>query len=302
MVRSNSTFRLDVGALPTLRLLDIGDGADDHKSLPDLSLGLFKDEPSSDIDLDDDGDVDVDTGDLARAAQNPVADLISLPFQNNLNTDVGALNNEQNVMNIQPVIPISLNDDWNLITRTIVPLIYQPRMFPGDDTDFGLGDIQFTAFLSPVEPVNGWILGAGPAIRAPTATDERLGARKWALGPSVVALRIEGPWVVGALIQNVWSVAGSGDNNVNEFLLQPFVNYNMADGWYLTSSPIIIANWEADSSDDRWILPVGGGFGKIFRLGDQPMNAQIQAFYNVETPDFGPEWTIRFQLQLLFPR
>ncbi len=306
-------FRLDTSMRPSPRQFDRRYDTGEHESSPDFSLGMFQDEPltfddadvlltepKNQIDYDGDGDVDAD--DLARAAQNPIANMISLPFQNNYNIDVGALNNNQNVLNIQPVIPISLNDDWNLITRTIIPVVYQPSLFQGDDHDFGVGDIQFTAFFSPVKPVNGWIVGAGPAIRAPTAMDSRLGARKWALGPSAVALRMQGPWVFGALIQNVWSVAGSGDNNVNELLIQPFVNYNMEDGWYLISAPIITANWEADNSSDRWLLPLGGGVGKIFRIGDQAMNTSIQAYYNVETPGFGPEWTIRFQLQWLFPR
>ncbi len=251
------------------------------------------------IDYDHDGVVD--KADLARAAQNPVASMISLPLQNNLNFNVGALNHEQNVLNIQPVIPFDLNEDWNLITRTIVPVVYQPSLFPGDDHDFGISDIQFTGFFSPKKPVGGWILGAGPVFQFPTATDERLGPRKWTVGPSAIALRMDGPWVYGALAQNVWSIAGSGDNDVNAMLIQPFVNYNMADGWYLVSAPIITANWEADS-DNRWTVPVGGGIGKIFHLGDQPMNFSVQGFYNVETPDFGPDWTLRIQLQFLFPR
>ena len=170
---------------------------------PDIvRLGAFQDDDPGEPgvvyqkSIDYDGDGDTDEGDLARAAQNPIADLISLPFQNNTNIDVGQLNNEQNVLNIQPVIPFSLNEDWNLITRTIIPVVYQPSFFPGDDHDFGLGDIQISAFLSPKKTVGGWLLGGGPAIRAPTATDERLGARKWAIGPSAVVLRIEGPWVV----------------------------------------------------------------------------------------------------------
>ena len=264
----------------------------------DFRLGERQDDESP-IDFDEDGDVD--EGDLARAAQNPVADLISLPFQNNLNTDVGQFNNAQNVLNIQPVIPFNLNEDWNLITRTIFPLVYQPSLFPGDDYDFGLGDVQFSAFFAPVEPVNGWILGAGPTVRLPTATNRRLGPRKWAAGPSVVALRMEGPWVFGGLVQNVWSLAGSGDRNFSEFLIQPFVNYNLSDGWYLTSSPIITANWYADS-DNQWTVPVGGGVGKILQTGAQPMNLSVQGYYNVETPTNGPEWTIRIQLQLLFPK
>ncbi|MHC5048913.1 MAG: neuromedin U [Planctomycetota bacterium] len=221
---------------------------------------------------------DVDEGDLARAAQNPIADLISLPFQNNTNIDFGNLNYEQNVLNIQPVIPINLNEDWNLVTRTIVPLIYQPAAFSGDDHDFGLGDIQFTPFFVPTRTFGGWMLGAGPVMRAPTATDERLGARKWALGPSAVAI-------------------------LSEFLWQPFINYNIPEGkgWYLTTSPIITANWMADS-DDTWTIPLGGGVGRVFNIGKQPVNVSLQGFYNVEKPSVVGDWTIRFQFQFLFPR
>ena len=121
-------------------------------------------------------------------------------------------------------------------------------------------------------------------------------------GPAAVALAQPGPWVVGSLVRQLWSFAGDGDRqDVSQLLIQPFVNYNMADGWYLVSAPIITANWEADS-DDTWTVPVGGGFGQIFRIGDQPLNAQVQGFYNVEHPQFGPEWIMRFQLQFLFPK
>jgi len=263
--------------------------------------GQEKIEPAAEDPIDNGNNGDTGATDLARATQNPLSDLISLPFQNNINFNVGALNHAQNVLNIQPVIPIGLNDDWNLITRTIVPVIYQPALFPGDDDNFGIGDIQFTGFLSPKKPVGGWILGAGPVFQFPTATDASLGARKWTIGPSVVGLRIDGPWVYGALVQNVWSVAGSGASNVNAMLIQPFINYNMDDGWYLVSVPIITADWEADS-DNRWLVPVGGGIGKIMRFGNQPVNVSLQAYYNAVTPDFGPDWTLRIQIQLLFPK
>jgi hypothetical protein len=117
----------------------------------------------------------------------------------------------------------------------------------------------------------------------------------------VVALRMMGPWVVGGLVQNVWSFAGSGDSSVNTFLLQPFINYNLQDGWYLSAAPIITADWTADSSE-RWTVPVGGGLGRVFVAGSQPMNLQVQAFYNVEKPEFGADWSLRIQLQLLFPK
>ncbi len=201
-------------------------------------------------------------------------------------------------MNIQPVWPFDLNDDWNLITRTIVPVISQPASTPAQDREFGLGDTVFTAFLSPKDS-GEWIWGVGPALLLPTSTDDRLGAGEWGAGPSAVVLTIRGPWVVGSLFSNVWSF--TGDEQVNLFTWQYFVNYNLDDGWYLTSAPVITANWEANS-DDTWTVPFGGGFGKIFRIGTQPINAQASAYYNVEKPDFGADWQLRLQVQLLFPK
>lgn len=254
-----------------------------------------------------DGDGIIEPGEnpeeeMAKAAQNPVADLISLPFQNNTNFGFGPDDDIQNVLNIQPVIPFHLSENWNLITRTIVPLINQPEVVQGTGDEFGLGDINFTAFFSPKNPTKGIIWGAGPIFAFPTATDEKLGSEKWSLGPSAVALTIQGPWLFGALINNVWSFAGDDDrDDVNAMLVQPFVNYNLPNGWYLVSSPIITANWEA-ASGNTWLVPLGGGVGKIFRIGNQPVNAQIQAFYNVEKPALVGDWTLRFQLQFLFPK
>jgi hypothetical protein len=128
-----------------------------------------------------------------------------------------------------------------------------------------------------------------------------LGSDKWGAGPSVVILTMPGQWVIGSLLSNVWSFAGSGDQDINLFTWQYFVNYNLPGGWYLPSSPIITANWEADS-DNRWTIPFGGGVGKIFKIGKQSMNALVQAFYNVKRPDFGSDWTLRLQLQFLFPK
>jgi hypothetical protein len=238
---------------------------------------------------------------LAKAAQNPVASMISLPFQNNTNFNFGPEEKTQNILNIQPVWPFSLSEDWNLITRTIFPVISQPALFPGDDRENGLGDTTFTAFLSPAEP-GKWIWGAGPVFLLPTANDDKLGTDKWGAGPSAVVLTIRGPWLYGALVNHLWSFAGDSDrDDVNQTLIQPFLNYNLPGGWYLVSSPIITANWEADS-DNTWTVPLGGGVGKIFRIGGQPMNAQVQGFYNVEKPDFGADWTLRLQLQFLFPK
>lgn len=241
-----------------------------------------------------------DDSDLAKQTQNPIADLISLPLQNNTNFKFGPEEKTQNILNIQPVIPVHLNEKWNMITRTIVPLVWQPALVPGEDRTFGLGDTTFTAFFSPKD--SGKMLwGVGPVLLIPTATDDALGSKKWGLGPSVVFLTMPGKWVIGSLFSNVWSFAGSGDQDINLFTWQYFINYNLPKGWYLVSAPIITANWEAESGD-RWTVPFGGGFGKIFRIGKQPMNAQLQAFYNVEKPAYGADWQLRIQLQFLFPK
>ena len=240
---------------------------------------------------------------LAKKTQNPVADLISVPLQSNFNFNTGIKDETVYVLNVQPVIPIKLNHEWNLITRTIVPVINQPSLFPGPNSisgsAWGLGDINLSLFLSPAKP-GAIIWGVGPTFTLPTATDWRLGSGKFSLGPTAVALTIQGPWVVGALINNQWSVAGWGDKDVNQMLLQPFVNYNLADGWYLTSGPIVTADWEARSSD-RWTVPIGGGVGKLFKLGPLPINTSLQAYYNVEKPRYASEWQLRFQVQFLLP-
>jgi len=240
---------------------------------------------------------------LAKLAQNPVANLISVPFQNNTNFNVGPQKKTQNVLNIQPVIPITVNKDWNVITRTIVPVISQPAFTPNQDRENGIGDTVFTAFLSPAN-ADGLIWGVGPVVQVPTNSNDRLGNDRWGLGPSAVALRLEkgSPWVYGALVNNIWSVSSSSkDPSYNNFLLQPFLNYNFAGGFYLTTAPIITADWKADS-DQRWTVPLGGGIGKIFHFGRLPVNMQLSAYGNVVTPDNGADWQVRFQVQFMFPK
>ncbi len=239
---------------------------------------------------------------LRRAAQNPMANLISFPIQNNTNFDYGPLEKTQNITNIQPVVPFQFNEDWLLISRTIAPLVYQPEFLDGQGSDYGLGDINLSLFVGPSKP-GSLIWGMGPVFMFPTATDDRLGTDKWGVGPAAVGLTMRGPWVFGLLAQNIWSFAGDSDrDDVNQSLLQYFVNYNLPNGWYLSSSPIITANWKADS-DNTWTIPFGGGVGRLFRIGKLPVNMSIQAFYNVEEPDnLGPDWTLRFQVQALFPK
>ena len=240
---------------------------------------------------------------LAKLAQNPIGNLVSVPFQNNTNFNYGPLEKTQDVLNIQPVYPIHVNDDWNVITRTIIPLLWQPALYPGQGSTFGLSDIQFSAFLSPANP-QGLIWGVGAIAQLPTNTDDVLGNDRWGLGPTAVVLKLEkgNPWVYGVLVNNIWSVTHSnGSPPINQMLVQPFLNYNFAGGTYLTSSPIITANWQADSGD-TWTIPLGGGAGHIFHLGKLPVNTQLAGYYNVETPKYGPDWQLRFQVQFMFPK
>ncbi|MGE5777793.1 MAG: neuromedin U [Hyphomicrobiales bacterium] len=251
-----------------------------------------------------------DTAALAKAAQNPIANMISLPFQNNTFFGVGPDEKTANVLNIQPVYPTSIGD-WNIITRTIVPLIYVPDLTAGlpelpsqdrEKSEFGLGDINFSAYLSPATS-GELIWGIGPSITLDSATSRELGSGKYSAGPAAVVVWTPKPWVVGTLVRQLWSFAGDTDRkSVSQLLIQPFVNYNFGEGWYAVSAPIMTANWQAKRSADTWLVPLGGGFGKIFRIGSQPMNVNVQGFRMVESPKYGPDWEARFQLQFLFPK
>jgi hypothetical protein len=238
---------------------------------------------------------------LAKETQNPVSDLISVPFESNFNFGVGPNDDLQYILYVQPVVPFRLSEDWNLITRTIIPLIDQPELGPGVGDVFGLGDIQLSQFLSPAKS-GALIWGIGPIFQFPTATDDALGSDKWSAGPTAAALTIRGPWVAGALVNHLWSFAGDDDRaDVNQTLIQPIVNYNLPGGWFLTSVPYITANWETDG-DDRWTVPIGIGVGKVHRFGTQPVSLQLTPYYNVVRPDDAAEWTLRFRINLLFPK
>ncbi len=237
--------------------------------------------------------------DLARAAQNPIASLISVPFQNNTTFGVGDYDRTGNILNIQPVIPTSLGEDWVLINRTIIPVAYRPELAPGVDSAFGIGDITYQGFVSPKKS-GSFTWGVGPALVVPTATNDGLGTGKWSIGPSVVGLVSTGPIVTGALMSNVWSFAGDGNrDNVSLLTFQPFFNYNFEKGWYATTSPIVTANWLG--TGEKWTVPLGGGFGRVFKIGTQPVNVSLQAYWNVISPEGAGDWTLRSQFTLLFP-
>ena len=240
--------------------------------------------------------------DLAKKTQNPVADLISVPFQFNTFFETGPRGKTQNTLLIQPVLPFSLNDDWNFIARPIIPFAEQPPLTATQHRNHGLGNIQFQGFFSPKEKVGDWIMGFGPYLEFPTNSgpDGRFGSDNWSAGPAFVALQMKGPWVYGSLISHLWSYHGD-DPEVNITAIQPFVNYNLKDGWYLSSAPVITSNWSADSSQ-QWTIPIGGGIGRVFKIGKQPVNASIRAYHNLQSPRTGSDWQLQFQIQFLFPK
>ena len=246
-------------------------------------------------------------GDLRSAVQNPISSLISLPFK--FTFDYGAPNGEASFLNIQPVVPITVGD-WNLVNRAIIPLIDSPGEVAGTpgipnpiegDGSTGLGDINYSLFFSPVKYEKA-IWGIGPSISIPTATSDQLGSEKWSAGPTAVVL-FQPKWgTFGMLGRHLWSFAGESDrDNVNQSLFEPFINYNLPKGWYLISDIIIIANWEADSNN-TWTVPLGGGVGKLFKIGNQAINARTEAYYNVEKPNNAPDWQWGFTIQFLFPK
>ena len=250
-------------------------------------------------------------GDLRAATQNPISSMYSLPFK--FTFDNGATNGDANVLNIQPVLPVTVGD-WNLVNRIIAPVADAPGGVPGlpdnpgvgETTEsgraFGLGDINYSLFFNPLETKGRLIWGIGGSITAPTATDDRLGSGKWSAGPTAVGL-VQPKWgTYGMLVRHLWSFAGDSDRrSVNQSLIEPFVNYNLEGGWYLLSDSVITVDWKINSGD-KVTLPLGGGIGRIFKVGNQPMNMRVEAYYNVVHPDAGPNWTIGGTIQFLFPK
>jgi hypothetical protein len=233
---------------------------------------------------------------LAQEAANPIADLISLPLQLNNDFGLGEYDRVRNVLNVQPVIPLM---GGKIVTRTIIPFVWLPDTGSESGTyASGLGDMTFTAFYVPSGGDLMW--GVGPVLEFPTGGSKR-GSEKWSAGVSGVMLKTAGPWTLGALANNVWSVAGDDERaSVNRGILQYFIVRQLGNGWYVNSAPIITANWEAES-DQRFVVPFGAGGGKLMFLGKLPVNVQSQVYFNAVKPDIGPDWQLRVQVQLLFP-
>jgi hypothetical protein len=224
-----------------------------------------------------------DSAALAQQLANPIASLISVPFQGNYNGRIGPANDgEQYFVNLQPVIPFSLSPDWNLISRTILPIISQGDIFPGAGSQFGLGNTTQSFFFSPNKVVNGFIWGAGPVVYLPTATDDLLGPDKWGAGPTAVGLWQGDGWTIGMLANHIWSFAG--DNNVadvNATFLQPFISYTTKDAWTFTLDTESTYNWETD----QWSLPFNGVVAKLVHFGKRPVSLFAGVRYWALSPE-----------------
>jgi hypothetical protein len=203
-------------------------------------------------------------------------------------------------VNVQPVIPITLSEDWLLVSRTVVPFINQPK--PIDDTTFGIGDINPQFFFVPTTSNSELTIGFGPTIVLPTASATVTGSGKWGFGPTGVIFWTRGKIVAGTLASHTWSIAGDPNRRrIDVTFIQPFFNYNLPKGWFLVTAPFITADW-ANRDRDQWTVPIGGGVGRIFTVAKQPVNLSAQAYYNLVRPDEGSDWSLRLALTLLFPK
>lgn len=246
---------------------------------------------------------ETDAENLARQLSNPVASLISVPMQSNYDCGIGpAEDGCRFTLNLQPVVPFSIAEDWNLVSRTIMPIVYQDDIFPGAGDQLGLGDTVQSLFFSPKAPSSfgGLLWGAGPVLLIPTATDSLLGSEKFGIGPTAVVLKQSGRWTYGVLGNHIWSVAGDDDRaDVSATFLQPFVTYTTPDAWTFSLNTESTYNWKTED----WAAPVNLGVSKLVRLGRQPASIGGAVRYWAESARNGPEgFGARFTITLLFPK
>ena len=254
---------------------------------------------SSPLAQDTAGDDKAAAAELAKKLQNPVASLIQVPIQNNWDFGIGSANAIRYTANVQPVVPFSLNEDWNLITRTIVPVIYAEGTTNGAGSKFGLGDVVQSFFLSPKAPTSGgWIWGAGPVFAWPTATDSALGSEKWGAGPTAVFLRQDSGWTYGVLANHIWSYAGWGDQDVSATFLQPFLTYTTRKFTTFGINTESTYDWE----NHQWTVPLNLSVSQLLKVSKQPIGLAIGFKYYADGPSGGPDWGLRFTVSFLFPK
>lgn len=243
--------------------------------------------------------------DLAKALSNPLAALVSVPLQFNWENGVGPDESLRMVLNIQPVVPFKLNDQWNLIGRLILPIVSQPALIEGGSSNFGTSDILLSTFVSPSQP-KGAVWGVGPVVGLPTTTNPFLGSGKWSVGPTAVALKQAGAWTYGALVNHLWSYASVSRSardraGVNQTFLQPFLSYSTAGGVTVGLNAEASANWEA-SEGNVWTIPINLVVAKMSSFGPFPFQIGGGVAVYAASPDGGPTWRLRTQFVLLLPR
>ncbi len=239
------------------------------------------------------------SAELAKKLQNPIANLISVPFQYNADFGIGTKNATKSTLNIQPVIPFTLNEDWNLITRTILPVIYRDSTVPGQNYAFGLGDTVQSFFFSPKEPTNGIVWGIGPVFLWPTATDDSLGSGKWGAGPTAVVLKQDSGWTYGMLANQIWSYAGPKSRQpVNATFLQPFISYTFPTYTTLGINTESTYDW----TNHQWTVPINLTVTQLVKIDRLPVSFTLGGRYYADGPSGGPEWGLRFVVTFLFPK
>jgi hypothetical protein len=242
-----------------------------------------------------------DAAELAKKLSNPVAALISVPLQFNADMNLGPDDaGERVTLNIQPVIPVSLNEKWNLISRIITPIIAVDDIFPGSGSEVGLGDITPTFFFSPKEPTKGGLIwGVGPVFLLPTATDDLLGADQWGMGPSFLVLKQQNGWTFGALVNHIERVAGDDRlADISTSFMQPFVSKGFPSGLTIGLNTESTYDW----NNEQWTVPVNLSMSAITKWGSQLLQLTGGLRYYAEAPENGPEWGIRLGVTLLYPK
>ncbi len=242
----------------------------------------------------------VSAADLAKKLSNPIASLISVPFQNNTDVGIGAYNGSRNTLNFQPVIPISISEKWNLISRVVLPIVTQQDIIAPGLKQTGLSDALVSAFFSPAEAKKGLTWGVGPAILVPTATDKLLGTEKLGVGPTAIVLKQTNGWTYGALVNQIWSIVGNEDRAaVSQMFVQPFFVYNWKSGAGVGGNFEITQNWEANTTAVFFNPTISG----ITKLGTQMVQLAIGPRIPVSMPANGkPDFGIRTVVNFVFPK
>lgn len=235
----------------------------------------------------------------AQKAQNPMAEVMKLPIENRFDTGYGYKDALNYRLSFQPSMVSEISKDWNMVNRFDVPFMYQPGRTPGEKDSWGLGDITYESFYGPSKARN-FFWGLGPTFQIPTATDPQLGTKKWSAGIAGTGSIVKGPIVAGVRVNQLWSFAGKDDRpDVNQMAFEYFIYANLGSGWWIGTSPVNMANWEAPS-DQTWTIPLGGGFGKM--VGSRvPLNLKVEAYGYADAPDNYADWSVLFGLEYLIP-